>query len=457
MIKVLAFLMGIWILSSCSSSTDNASESANNLTDSLYRPAFHFSPKQNWMGAPISMTKHNDEYHLFYEYNTDGKKANHNSWGHAVSSDMLAWKEWQPIFLDSDDRQGSVVSDVENTSGFGENALIAIHNEDDEIMLSYSLDNGVSWTDYKSPLLELSGIPKVSRSTDSDQWVMTLLENTKLTFFSSNDLISWSQESELVLEAEFSSAELFPISGKWGLLLNGEKHVSYLVGDFDGSIFAPLGNTPSRLDLGNDNSAGTVMKTADRSVYIGWMNHTSYKNNLPTTSWKSALTLPRLLSLDDENQLFSFPIDEKINLLTAKRRGKLDLLKASSINWYSFELNAKPETMNIMLSNPQSEKFLFRWDASTTSFTLDRSLSGLVDFNSSFSKNVVSSYSSLDSITMMDVFIDRSSVEIFINNGQVQFSSLVFPKNPFNTIDLEVDGNHKNIPATVYDLEGIAF
>lgn len=451
--KVLAFLLGIWLLSSCSSSSDGSTESSTSqsIADSTYRPAFHFSPKKNWMGAPVSMIFHNGEYHLFYEFNSKENSAESNSWGHAVSKDMLTWNELQPIFEDKRAKGGSIVLDANNTSGFGENTLIAIMNEDDEVSLSYSL-NGSEWTKYKSTLLELQGTPKVSWNADSNQWIMTLTQEDKIIFFSSNDLISWSQEGELNLDKPYSSAELFAISNTWGLLLNGNDGVDLMIGEFDRSTFIPV-SKPSLFDLGFDNGAGTIMKTQDRYVFIGLMNNKTNSNSSPTKSWNSLLTLPREITLAENDQFKSFPIKEIASIVVAKRRGKLKLLKSTSSNWYSLTPISKSQKVELTISNDASEKIILKYDQST--FTLDRSKSGLNEFDSGFSEVITREYVSLSDTIKFDIFIDHSSVEIFINDGRVQFSSLVFPQNSYKSVSLIVDGELENASAILYDIETV--
>ena len=58
-----------------------------------YRPQFHFTPAQNWMNDPNGMVYYQGEYHLFFQYNPFGDTWGHMSWGHAVSKDLVHWKE----------------------------------------------------------------------------------------------------------------------------------------------------------------------------------------------------------------------------------------------------------------------------------------------------------------------------------------------------------------------------
>ena len=92
------------------------------LGDEALRPQIHYTPKRNWMNDPNGLIKVGDEYHLFYQYNPEGIRWGHMTWGHAVSIDLLHWREL-PVAIPEDARDmvfsGSVVLDTANSSGFG--------------------------------------------------------------------------------------------------------------------------------------------------------------------------------------------------------------------------------------------------------------------------------------------------------------------------------------------------
>lgn len=239
-----------------------------------YRPAYHFTPAAHWMNDPNGMVYYQGTYHLFFQYYPDGMVWGPMHWGHATSPDLVSWKE-QPIALYPDKLgmifSGSAVVDVNNTAGFGKNAMVAIfthHNSEEEKKgqnkheyqsLAYSLDAGKTWKKYEgNPVLPNPGIadfrdPKVSWYEAGKKWVMTLATKDRITFYSSSNLKNWTKESEFgeKLGAHggvWECPDLFPmtLNGKthWVLIVNlnpggpnGGSGTQYFVGNFDGKYF----------------------------------------------------------------------------------------------------------------------------------------------------------------------------------------------------------------------------
>src|SRR5271163_381227 len=104
--------------------------------DERYRPQVHFSPRQNWTNDPNGLVYFKGEYHLFYQYNPFGDQWGHMSWGHAVSPDLLHWREL-PVAIPEKDGvmifTGSIVVDRANSTGFctpRSECLVAVYTGD---------------------------------------------------------------------------------------------------------------------------------------------------------------------------------------------------------------------------------------------------------------------------------------------------------------------------------------
>ncbi|MEL6925104.1 MAG: glycoside hydrolase family 32 protein, partial [Bacteroidota bacterium] len=339
------------------------SQTATDFYTEKHRPQFHFSPPAKWMNDPNGMVYYEGEYHLFYQHYPDSTVWGPMHWGHAVSSDMINW-EHLPIGLYPDELgyifSGSAVVDHNNTSGFGKDGappMIAIftHHEPEGARdesnktfqyqsIAYSNDKGRSWTKYEgNPVVPNPGIrdfrdPKVSWHEASNQWVMVFAAWDQVKFYGSPDLKKWTHLSDFGKThgshgGVWECPDLFPLQvegtneTKYVLLVsinpgapNGGSGTQYFVGDFDGRSFVLDENFSGQvqnengvwIDYGRDNYAGVtwsdIPETDGRRLFLGWMSNWHYAQVVPTDTWRSAMTLPRVLSLkktDRGYQLFT--------------------------------------------------------------------------------------------------------------------------------------------------------
>jgi levanase len=239
-----------------------------------YRPQFHYTPAKNWMNDPNGPIFYQGQYHLFYQYNPSGSTWGNISWGHAVSKDLVHWKEL-PLAIPQDDREyifsGGVVNDKTNSSGFGTAAhppLVAIYTSArkdtgrQEQALAYSVDGGLTWTKYTgNPVLSIDSNnfrdPKVFWYAPTKSWVMVvaLADQQKVSFYTSKNLKDWAYQSDFGPEGAIGgqwecptlvemSVDGNPKHKKWALVVGinpgaiaGGSGDQYFVGDFDGKKF----------------------------------------------------------------------------------------------------------------------------------------------------------------------------------------------------------------------------
>ena len=363
-------------LGACSNSTTENQSGINTqaVSETSYtephRPQLHFSPPRQWMNDPNGMVYLNGEYHLFYQHNPDSNVWGPMHWGHAVSNDLVTWKQL-PIAIFPDKLgtifSGSAVYDEKNTSGLGtaENPpLVAIYtnhsHEKQEAgnidyqtqSIAYSTDKGRSWQKYNgNPVLPNPGIedfrdPKVSWHEPSNQWVMILAVKNVVHLYGSADLKSWTLLSEFGNNVGMHSGvwecpDLFPLTvngeQKWVMLVSispggpdGGSATQYFIGDFNGKEFTLDPQFADRVmpdeagkeqavwvDYGPDNYAGVtwsnVPESDGRRLFIGWMNNWQYANQVPTEAWRSAMTVSRelmLTTVNEQVQLVTRPVNE---------------------------------------------------------------------------------------------------------------------------------------------------
>ncbi|MDA9234474.1 glycoside hydrolase family 32 protein [Polaribacter sp.] len=474
--------------------------------EQLYRPNFHFTPKANWMNDPNGMFYLNGTYHLYYQYYPDGNVWGPMHWGHATSTNMIAWEE-QPIAIYPDDLglifSGSAVVDVNNTSGFGKDGIVPIvamytyHNMKGEQAgdldfqtqaIAYSLDEGMTWVKYdKNPVIPNSGIkdfrdPKVIWDVDHSKWIMTLAAGDKVLFYSSLNLREW------ILESSFGAAfgqhdgmwecpDLFPIkvSGqdetKWVLLVsinpaapNGGSGTQYFVGDFDGQKFTLDTDFKQQLqqdsavwlDYGRDNYAGVtwsnIPKKDGRKLFIGWMSNWEYARDVPTETWRSAMTIPRELKLkknEKEFVLSSAPVTELSkyvsktivketltvnNQKTIITKSEIDLSRVR----IQLEMNhLKSDKYDFTFQNSFGDRLSFGIDNIKKQYYLNRQNSGKVTFSDKFANTISKApIKNPSNMLKIEVLVDKTSIEVFYNDGETIMTEIFFPNESFEAFSI---------------------
>ena len=267
----LAVAMTVPMTGSASAASTPA-PSAGASYQELFRPQFHYTPAKNWMNDPNGLVYYKGEYHLFYQYNPFGDTWGHMSWGHAVSRDLVHWKELPVAIPEQGDEMifsGSAVIDKENTSDFGSRgnpAMVAIYTSarpgSQAQSLAYSTDRGRTWTKYAgNPVLDIGSgefrDPKVFWYAPEHKWVMavSMAVERKIRLYSSPDLKSWTLMSDFgpanATGGVWECPDLFPLAvdgkrkkTKWVMIVNlnpggiaGGSAAQYFVGDFDGKRF----------------------------------------------------------------------------------------------------------------------------------------------------------------------------------------------------------------------------
>jgi fructan beta-fructosidase len=230
---------------------------------------------------------------------------------------------------------------------------------------------------------------------------------------------------------------------------NGGSCTQYFIGDFDGQKFSS--ETPKEdtlwIDYGPDNYAGVTWSNISandgRRLFLGWMSNWSYATIVPTSPWRSAMTVPRELRLTKVNSRYyvsSTPAKELNNIVTDRKENTsitvtdtLDLTKQlgfdPSLSWIDIEMDAKDFT--IELSNTKGEKASISYDASKREYSFNRIGSGKTDFSSEFQRVSRAPRINASDKIKFSMITDVSSVEIFFDGGLTNLTGLFFPDEPF--------------------------
>ncbi|WP_454809515.1 glycoside hydrolase family 32 protein [Paenarthrobacter nitroguajacolicus] len=499
--------------------TDTTTHAAGPAEHTVFmsRPVLHYTANSTWLNDPNGLVFYQGVYHLFYQNNPFDNVWGNMSWGHATSEDLLHWNE-HPVAIACDDREdvfsGSIVVDEGNTTGFGtpENpALVAIYTSafkkgsglegTQAQSLAFSTDAGMTWQKYAgNPVLNRGSAhfrdPKVFRYEDASAsfWVMVAVEaqHQQVVLYRSADLKEWEYLSTFgpanATDGEWECPDLFPlpVDGspdhvKWVLVVNinpgavaGGSGGQYFVGHFDGVRFTADsdslvedGNTNLRqclwLDWGRDYYAAVSFSNVpgNRRIMIGWMNNWDYANSLPTSPWRSSMSLAReveLSTIDGLPRLVQRPVlpaelgpsiytmeDQEIHDSTVAlpQADPASVLRVDSVQVIDAEIlpgTAGTTTLSLFGALGGDAATLLTFEAATSQLTLDRRNSGNTAFHEKFASAESAPVTLEDGVLRLRVIVDHGSVEVFAQGGKVVLTDLVFPASENVGTQLSVEG-----------------
>ena len=463
-----------------------------------YRPAYHHTPLYGWMNDPNGMVYKDGVWHLCYQWNPFGSKWQNMTWGHSSSRDLIHWEHHEPTLLP--DGLGTIFSgssavDVANSAGFGKDAVVTLYTSaaTSQIQsLAYSTDGGYKFSTYEgNPVLPFESEardPNMWWNNETKQWTLVLahaLEHEML-IFTSPDLKQWTLQSAFgkglgAQDGVWECPDLFelPVANtnvkKWVLVYNiipggpcGGSATQYVVGDFDGKTFKvdvyAAGNVPTKwMDFGKDHYATVSWSDAPdgRRTVIGWMSNWQYATEVPTLQYRSANTLPREMGLFEEKGQYyvsSTPSPE----LTALRGDLTHQAKRVSVSnkphnitlprendgicEILMEVDARgADSLVMTFSNKAKEEVKLIYHVYKSELSFDRTRSGLVDFSQDFPAVTVAPTFSSKGKVKLRLFIDRSSMELFEQDGRFAMTNLVFPTSPYTTLSLESAGGKAKV------------
>lgn len=436
-----------------------------------FRPLFHFTAPNNWMSDPNGLIQFNGVYHMFYQHNPYSPEVGGMHWGHASSRDLISWKHL-PIALFPDEWyeksnsgkcwgcwSGSAVND-RGTLTLIYTSHIMEGDRQREMQCIATSKDGIVFKKYRgNPIIDTPPSegsddfrdPKVWKHKNS--WYMVLGSGKdghgKCLLYQSEDLYNWRFKS-VVAEGDGSSGymwecpNLFPLRDKYVLMVSPKMEQAktiYFIGtfDYDSGVFRE--ESRGVVDFGPDFYAPQMFfDDQGRCIIIGWMGHWGVKK-MPTKEygWAGMMALPRTLSLFSDNTLCVKPIDEILNLrgellvdiadisinsnsvwLHKVEGNALEILIAfdfMNLDVKGFELKIKP-TLN------GSEETIIKYCLESRKLIIDSNYSGIGEggvYSHHLSPNAKNKI-------ILDIFIDRSSLEVFANEGRLAGSVRIFPE-----------------------------
>lgn len=347
--------------------------------------------------------------------------------------------------------------------------------------------------------------PKVFWYEPDKKWVMIVSADKEMRFYASQNLKDWEYMSAFgkgygAQPNQFECPDFIqlPVDGdknkmKWVMLVNinpgcmfGGSATEYFVGDFDGKEFTcdTKPKTVKWLDYGKDHYAAVcISNTGERIISIPWMSNWQYANVTPIRQYRGANGLPRELSLYTKDGQIYVAADvvkevealrkdtRSFDPITVKDEYKIDEIVPQTDGAYELEMDITPNTSGVAgfdLMNAKGEVAKIYLDMKSGKLVMDRTASGLVAFGeksephaketddhrktmsvnyqNDFALGTWAPLSLCEGKTYhLNVFVDKCSVEIFVDGGRIAMTNLVFPTEPYNTLRFYTEGGEAQV------------
>jgi sucrose-6-phosphate hydrolase SacC (GH32 family) len=437
------------------------------------RPQFHFTAQKHWINDPNGLFCYQGVYHLCFQHQPPGRPGAYKDWGHAISTDLIHWRQLPSALTPHKTWggcwSGSAVVDWQNTTGFqtgDDKPIVAILTNGGEPgqgppcaqCIAFSTDAGKTFTYYEhNPVLgNIVGCnrdPKVIWHAPTKQWIMALyLDGNDYALFASPDLKKWERLCVLNLPGVSECPDLFPLSVDddraktkwvfWGA--NG----NYLIGSFDGRGFKRESDL-LRADFGANFYAAQTwsdIPPADgRRIQIAWMAGGNYPG-MPFTQQLSFPTEVTLRTTSDGLRMCRVPVREIAKLHRQEHVWTNVVLKPgdnlfTGLKGDLFDIRAEFELGDAKSLGLKVRGEPVQYDvAAKTLSCLGRS----APFNPENGR------------IKLRILADRTSLEIFGNDGSVVLTSCFLPSSKNESLETFTQGgNVKVISAAVYPMKSI--
>jgi sucrose-6-phosphate hydrolase SacC (GH32 family) len=420
--------------------------------DEKFRPQYHFSPQKNWLFESNGIVFYRGEYHLFHQNITIDNKLFNSQLGHSVSKDLIHWKHLPNAFTPNEKANdmascravaGSAVIDSMNVSGLKqkeEKTMMLFYSDSEGNQnLAFSNDKGNTWTKYsKNPVLITPGEeahdPKVFYYPPTGKWILAMYKekpvNSKdagISFYSSKDLLHWEFGSHLEGFAECPDIFEVAFEGKspekkW-VVLSGSG--DYKVGSFDGTSFKPETGM-QKLDYGKNFYASQTVFNAPGSkvIQMAWMKGGEY----PDMAFNGQMSFPVELKLRSTKKgpvlcrrpipaissLFDHEVIKKNkNIIPGLDDNLLGGIKGDAIYIKAVLLPKTSDSFGFIVRNgKQSNGTDIHYDTAKK----------ILDVN-----GIKVTVEPIDGKIEFEILVDRSSIEIFINGGEMVLSTCFLP------------------------------
>lgn len=436
-----------------------------------HRPQYHFLPPANWMNDPNGLIQWKGQYHLFYQYNPYGPVHSHIHWGHAVSPDLVHWTDL-PVALTPTpggfDAAGCWSGCAVNNDGVPTLLYTGVFPQ--VVCLATSTDDLLSWQSYSgNPVIK--GPPEAIADRtgghfrdpfvwqEEGWWYMVMGSRIEgeggiILLYRSSDLVKWEYLQPL-LTGDLHKDKPVWTGTMWecpNFLTFGEKRVLIFsiqatssellyplsfVGTYQDHQFTP--QTEEIMAYGGYFYAPQMMLDEQgRYLMWGWLKEGRGQSAFVEAGWAGAMSVPIIVSLEDEAILHLEPVPELEKLRQEYRHfenleiipEKTNFLKDVSGDCLEIIAEFEPDQFNkfefkLLCSPDNEEQTRLIYQPAQKQIVIDRSRSSL---NSAVDREETTVPVKLapGEPLKVHIFLDRSVVEVFVNN-RTYLASRIYP------------------------------
>ena len=453
---------------------------------SEYRQTYHIQPVTGLLNDPNGFVWFDNRWHLFYQWCPWGAVHGLKYWYHVISKDLVTWKNLGVCLMPDE------VYGYDNKGAYSGSAMpiedklylyyTGNNRDEDFVRHSYTciakLGND-GWPEkYPLPLFgpnpdytENQRDPKIIVMPDEETYYIILGAQTRdergciLVYKSDNLLHGWTFAGELKvpgfenLGGMWECPSIEHIGGKDVLMIcpqhiklpgrgEGTNHNGYIIGkmDWETLTFIPDGQFHV-LDFGFDSYAAACannIEDNDKAILIAWMGLPGASYPTDEEEWSGCLTLPRELTVRGR-RLIQKPLpelkklrDEKI-VIQENDNGCIDIPRTCEVE---IDIRGGDFELDLFTDESGSGGLKLVYNELEKEITIDRS--GMKKrFNESDGESRTRPLE--NGLTSLRFFIDRSSVEIFVNDGDAVFTSRVFPTDAESFLRVRSEDSYINI------------
>jgi beta-fructofuranosidase len=453
---------------------DSSGELREAMAGDPHRPLYHFTASANWMNDPNGPIFWKGWYHMFYQYNPNEARWGDIHWGHARSADLVHWEDL-PIALtpspDGPDQAGCWSGCVVDDNGVPTAFYTGL--EPQSVCVATGDDDLIHWTKHPSPViggppkeLNLTGFPSITGHASADfrdpyvwregeQWFLLIGSGMReqggtALLYRSKDLQKWEFIRPIWTAVIGSDCNMWecPIlvrdSQSHILLVSPHpeaKYIYWVSGTLEDYRFKEIRR--GKVDLGELVYAPQCLVQPDRKRKLlwTWIKEARTTEAQLASGWSGVLCLPREIHLDENGGLLFVPAPELEGLRTSERRWHQQTISPDSGNVFreiygdlieiDSVLRPKPNSIwsLVVRANPDdAEQTKITFDIALQTFTVDGTFSSL---DSSVERKAVSGPLILerDGLIRIRMFLDRSVVELFIDN-RFSVTQRLYPTRP---------------------------